>query len=147
LETIARDPQVVFIQPKQEGSNAGANRRERPQALSFEQRSARVRNYLSNALSRGRAKATAGSISSEGDTTHKAALARETFGVNGSGVKIGILSDGVTNLFMSQETGNLGDVTVLPGQAGSGDEGTAMLEIVHDLAPGARLYFASAFPS
>jgi uncharacterized repeat protein (TIGR01451 family) len=148
LETIARDPQVVFIQPKQEGSNAGANRRvERPQALSFEQRSARVRNYLSNALSRGRASATSGSISSEGDTAHKAALARETFGVNGSGVKIGILSDGVTNLFMSQETGNLGDVTVLPGQAGSGDEGTAMLEIVHDLAPGAQLYFASALPS
>ena len=26
-----------------------------------------------------------------------------------------------------------------------GDEGTALLEIVHDLAPGAELYFATGF--
>ena len=32
---------------------------------------------------------------------------------------------------------------MLPGQEGSGDEGTALLEIVHDLAPGAELYFAT----
>ena len=37
------------------------------------------------------------------------------------------------------------DVTVLPGQEGAGDEGTALLEIVHDLAPGADLYYAMAF--
>ena len=36
-------------------------------------------------------------------------------------------------------------MTVLPGQEGSGDEGTALLEIVHDLAPGAELYFATGF--
>jgi len=35
--------------------------------------------------------------------------------------------------------GDLGTVTVLPGQTGSGDEGTAMLEIIHDLAPGAQI--------
>ena len=58
-----------------------------------------------------------------------------------------MLSDGVTNLAASQASGDLGPVTVLPGQAGSGDEGTAMLEIIHDLAPGAQLYFATAFTS
>jgi hypothetical protein len=60
-------------------------------------------------------------------------------------VKIGVLSDGVTNLAASQALGDLGPVTVLPGQTGSGDEGTAMLEIIHDVAPGAQLYFATAF--
>ena len=57
------------------------------------------------------------------------------------------LIDGVDGLAMSQGTGDLGAVTVLPGQAGNGNggEGTAMLEIIHDLAPGAQLYFATAF--
>src|SRR4030095_16210092 len=32
----------------------------------------------------------------------------------------------------------------LAGQAGNGNEGSAMLEIVHDLAPNAQLYFATA---
>src|SRR6185503_12185078 len=82
-----------------------------------------------------------GSQSSQGDAKHRADSARAIFGVGGAGVKIGVLSDGVTNLAASQALGDLGAVTVLPGQAGSGDEGTAMLEIIHDLAPGAQLYF------
>src|SRR5206468_6429868 len=88
-----------------------------------------------------------GSRSSVGDVAHLAFAARGAFHVDGSGVKIGVLSNGVTNLAVSQAAGDLGPVTVLPGQAGSGDEGTAMLEIVHDLAPGAQLYFATAFTS
>ncbi len=87
-----------------------------------------------------------GSVSSQGDTTHRAAAARATFGVSGTGVKVGVLSDSVDYLSLSQSSGDLGPVTILPGQAGSGTgEGTAMLEIIHDLAPGAQLYFASAF--
>src|SRR5262249_8142050 len=74
----------------------------------------------------------------------KANTARNTFGMNGTGVKIGVLSDGVTNLRLSQDLGALGPVTVLPGQQGSGDEGTAMLEIIHALAPGAQVFFATA---
>ena len=86
----------------------------------------------------------AGKIDSEGDVTHRANLARSMYGVDGTGIKIGVLSNGVNSLAISQSTGDLGPVTVLPGQAGDGDEGTAMLEIVHDLAPGAALYFATA---
>ena len=90
--------------------------------------------------------ARTGSIDSEGDVTHRADLARSIFQVDGTGIKIGVLSDGVASLTTSQSTGDLGPVTVLTGQAGpaNGDEGTAMLEIVHDLAPGASLYFATA---
>ena len=33
---------------------------------------------------------------------------------------------------------------MLSGQAGAGDEGTAILEIIHDMVPGASLYFATA---
>jgi uncharacterized repeat protein (TIGR01451 family) len=89
-----------------------------------------------------------GSVDSEGDVTHRADFARNNFGVNGQGVKVGVLSDSVDYLYASQASGDLGDVTVLPGQGGSGaGEGTAMLEIVHDLAPNAQLYFATAFNS
>lgn len=86
-----------------------------------------------------------GSFNSEGDLTHGAALARNAFNVTGRGVKVGVLSDSVESLLLSQGNGNLGNVTVLPGQAGVGiGEGTAMLEIIHDLAPEAELYFATA---
>jgi hypothetical protein len=87
-----------------------------------------------------------GSATSQGDVAHAAATVRSTYSVNGTGVKIGVLSDGVDSLAARQATGDLpAGLTVVPGQAGTGDEGTAMLEIVHDLAPGAQLYFASAF--
>ena len=88
----------------------------------------------------------AGSLVTEGDATHAAGLARTNFGVNGSGVKIGVLSDSLDYLSLSQSTGDLPPVvTVLSGQDGFGaGEGTAMLEIIHDLAPGAQLYFATA---
>lgn len=83
---------------------------------------------------------------SEGDVAHRADLARATESVNGTGVVVGVLSDGVDSLASLQSSGDLPPVVnVLPGQAGSGSEGTAMLEIVYDLAPGANLYFATAF--
>ena len=82
-------------------------------------------------------------VDSEGDTTHQANLARQQFGVDGAGVKVGIISDSVDHLTNSQVAGL---VAVLPGQDGipGTGEGTAMLEIVNDLAPGALLYFATA---
>jgi hypothetical protein len=82
---------------------------------------------------------------SQGDVAHNADIARGFEGVDGTGITVGVISDGVDSLAALQASGDLPPVvTVLPGQAGSGSEGTAMLEIVHDLAPGAELLFATA---
>ncbi|MET0236409.1 MAG: S8 family serine peptidase [Kibdelosporangium sp.] len=96
---------------------------------------------------RALASVKAGTAVSEGDRAHNADTARQQFGVTGVGVKICALSDGVDSLAASQAAGELPAVDVLPGEAGSGDEGTAMLEIIHDLAPGAQLGYATAFRS
>jgi hypothetical protein len=61
-------------------------------------------------------------------------------GLSGSGVRVGVVSDGVGGLQASQASGDLGVVHVVSNEQG-GNEGTAMLEIVHDIAPGAELYF------
>lgn len=92
-------------------------------------------------------KAVAATQVSEGDKAHGADTARTTYGVSGSGIKVCVLSDGVDSLAKSQSAGELPAVDVLAGQKGSGDEGTAMLEIIHDLAPNATLGFATAFTS
>jgi hypothetical protein len=95
----------------------------------------------------GRAATRATNVS-QGDVAHRAVEARTAFGVDGTGIAVGVLSDGVDSLASLQASGDLpAGVSVLPGQAGSGSEGTAMLEIVHDLAPGAQLLFATAFGS
>ena len=122
LEVLAEDPAVIFVAPKREGFTWG-----RPSG---------------GANPSGVARALALNVS-EGDVTHRADLARSTFGVSGAGVKIGVLSNGVNSLAALQASGDLPPVTVLPGQAGSGDEGSAMLEIVHDLAPNAQLFYAT----
>ncbi|MCX6873973.1 MAG: S8 family serine peptidase [Verrucomicrobia bacterium] len=90
-----------------------------------------------------------GSVTSEGDVAHRADTARTQFNVTGAGVKVGVMSDSVDHLAASQASGDLGTVTVRTGQSGvpGSGEGTAMLEIVHDLAPGAELFYATGFGS
>ncbi len=105
-----------------------------------------------------------GAQTSEGDTQLRAALARTTFGVNGAGVTVGVLSDS-HNQAVGVPTTAAQDVASgdLPGpgnpngfttpvnviapspQSGNSDEGRGMAQIVHDLAPGAQLAFATAF--
>ncbi|HMH50664.1 MAG TPA: DUF4214 domain-containing protein [Candidatus Acidoferrum sp.] len=80
-----------------------------------------------------------GAANTEGDALLRAAAARATFRVTGAGVRVGVISDGVRDLADSQHSGDLPSVQVL--RAGSGNEGTAMLEIVYDIAPGAPLSF------
>src|SRR5262249_31043775 len=82
----------------------------------------------------------------EGDIAHRADRARSAFQVDGTGVKIGVLSDSIDYLLNVQSSGGLSNVTVLPDQRGVGaGEGTAILQVAHKLAPGAGLYFATAF--
>lgn len=113
-----------------------------------------------------------GSIVSEGDTQLRAKDAREAnLGVNGTGVTVGILSDSFNQASkdeegnpiatkesndvksadlpgLGNECGQTTPVNVLKKEANASeasDEGRAMAQIVHDLAPGAKLAFASAF--
>jgi PKD repeat protein len=82
-----------------------------------------------------------GSVTTQGDLIHKTNEVRSRFGYSGAGMKIGIISNGVDHIAASIASGDLPpDVTVLSNTWG-GDEGTAMLEIVHDMVPGAKLYF------
>jgi hypothetical protein len=83
----------------------------------------------------------AGSVTTEGDAIHRTCDVRTAYSQNGSGVKVGIISDGVDHWTDAQSSGDLpAGLTVLSNTRG-GDEGTAMLEIVHDMVPDADLYF------
>ena len=132
----------------------------------------------------------AGAVTTEGDAILHADQARDKLGVDGTGVRVGVLSDGIKGVFADGmhdaaarrrrarlRSGDLPDATgvrtaagVLTSSsggitgrsfqaeqrsrraaaaavcafAGAGAEGTALLEIVHDLAPGAKLSFANA---
>lgn len=164
IENLAARTDIIFIQPQMEMMTSkaaahpirssdvdsltefgAADLLERRQLPSFQTRARHVREFLTARLADDQ---LTGTVTSQADTTHRAALSRTIATVTGTGLKIGVLSNGVNSLAARQLSGDLpATVTVLPGQAGSGDEGTAMLELVYDLAPGAQLFFATANPS
>lgn len=93
------------------------------------------------------ARTNVGALTSQGYISHKANLV-VAGGYDGTGVRVGVLSDSVDALAALIASGDLpADTVVLPGQDGNpgSSEGTAMMEIVHDIAPGAKLFFATAF--
>ena len=100
--------------------------------------------------SAAQATTNAGSLTSQGYISHTANQAVK-IGVNGAGVTVGVLSDSALPARVAAliASGDLPAGTlVLPGQQGpvnGTDEGTAMMEIVHDIAPEANLIFATAF--
>lgn len=96
-----------------------------------------------------------GATVSEGLATLKADLARAAYGVDGDGVTVGIISDSydrtggaATDVTAGElpgpgnPCGNGTAVGVLADAAGRVDEGRAMAQIVHDIAPKATILFA-----
>jgi hypothetical protein len=84
-----------------------------------------------------------GPNTAEGITLHKAGEAQKR-GLTGRGQKVGAISGDVDHLAESVARGELpAGVQVLRQADYQDDEGTAMLEIVHDLAPDAKLAYAS----
>ena len=93
----------------------------------------------------------AGAVTSQGDHAMNADAARSAYGVRGTGIQVGVLSDSFDCLSGASggvTSGDLPTVTVLQEildcRDGT-DEGRAMAEIIHDVAPGASLSFATAF--
>jgi Ca2+-binding RTX toxin-like protein len=98
-----------------------------------------------------------GKVTTEGDRAMRSKIARQRFNVDGTGITIGVISDSF-NAYGEAELDVLdGD---LPGQRNPNgdrqpvrvlsdvsdfrfvsDEGRAMLQIIHDVAPGAKLLF------
>ncbi len=92
----------------------------------------------------------AGSVTTQGDIAQKSDEARTNFGVNGDGISVGIMSDSYNNLGGADSDVTSGDlptsVQILTDlEEGGSDEGRAMAQIVHDIAPGAELLFRTAF--
>lgn len=91
----------------------------------------------------------AGSASNQSSRALGGEVASQRFGVNGSGVKIGILSDsfnargGYANDVASGDLPN--DVRILADFSGGSDEGRAMAQLIADIAPAAKLMFRTAF--
>jgi hypothetical protein len=91
-----------------------------------------------------------GSVDSQGDAAMRSDLARALFGVDGTGVIIGTLSDSFDCLGGAAAGVASGDlpagITVLAEGPcpESSDEGRGMMELIHDVAPGAAQAFHTA---
>lgn len=111
---------------------------------SFEKRGAIIRDQLSKSLDKaeGTANVGLGPTKSQAIVAHGADLV-QAVGMAGAGVKVCVISNGIDSLSVRQAGGELPAVDVVSGQAGNGDEGTAMLELVADIAPSATLGYAT----
>jgi len=108
----------------------------------------------------------AGSVTTQGDRSQRSNRARAESGVNGRGIRVGVLSDsydcaegafepGAPFTRASQDIARndlprdikvLKDLSDVPSSDCS-DEGRAIMQIIHDVAPGAPQAFYTAFES
>jgi hypothetical protein len=97
-----------------------------------------------------------GTVTSQNDPQMLTDDVRTMFGVNGSGITIGVLSDSfntrvapLTNYTQDVTSGDLpaGANILADGPAGRSDEGRAMAQLAFDVAPGAQFAFHTAFVS
>lgn len=88
-----------------------------------------------------------GSVTGQGDPAVRAPQARSTYAVDGNGATVGILSDSFdcagTGLAADVASGDLPPGTTILDDTGCprSDEGRAMAQVIHDVAPGAALLF------
>ena len=107
--------------------------------------------------------AHAGLVPGQGDVALQSDLARQKFAVDGTGITVGVISDsynaladpaapGTTGAALDQQSCNpffLNDcdlptgINVIADDPFGTDEGRAMLQIIHDVAPGAGLAFST----
>jgi hypothetical protein len=106
-----------------------------------------------------------GSVDNQADVSIKSNQARSNYGVDGSGLTVGVLSDtfhrviggslsgsGCAQVLTGSSPQTSGDLptpvyVIDPGPGSGIDEGAGMAELIHDLAPGADLMFHSGFNS
>ncbi len=100
--------------------------------------SASMASYISNV----------GLTTSQGDKAERSDLARSYgSGLDGTGITVGTLSDSYNSLGTAPADVTSGDLpagVVVVADNGTTDEGRAMMQIIHDVAPGAALQFATA---
>lgn len=155
IETIAGYTEVKFIEPAVKAMLVDVGPNQTLINKTNTERLKKIREQLTAYLEKMHP--LIGSVTSEGDATHRAADVRTTYGYLGQGIKIGVLSDSYNALGGASSDVSKGDlpgtanpdgyttpVTVVQDYSGGEDEGRAMLQVIHDLAPAAQLYFATA---
>jgi Subtilase family len=108
-------------------------------------------------LRRVQAMTHVGAVTSEGDGSLYANAARQRYAVTGAGLRIGVLSDSYNcgggaatdistgDLPASSNIRIVSDFNARECAAEGTDEGRAMMQLIHDVAPGASLAFRTAY--